>query len=642
MSTDEHKPERSQLGWVALMMLGEVLMALSANSLTSVRAWAQFVGGAVMVAAGGLQLRAPVLSRLRRWVRSRSRRLWTRLVAWTAGVTAAAAAVWIGAPPAVAYGRFLLYGCAHPVELRVATSTDDVQLYEDVADAYERHTAEAALGCRTTHVAVFGVSPERAVTGLGTGWSADYVRDYGPHPDVLITSSPRDAADVRARLAGTGTTRPRIGDAREIAWTPLVLGVPIGVSGALGTDRNATTWHDLLQAAQRAGVGVVRPYPVTSGVGLLATDALFSAPDGGLLPVARARDRERWAARSADAGGFPLGPVPALLQAHRARERQGTALIVPEQALVQANARARADAQVTLPNCAAADAPPSCLIAHYPADTFRLRHTFVPVEWAADTPAALAARDFGAWLATPAGQAALGDTGLRTTGADAGELLSRHYGALTGPQAGPVRGEPDPARQAAVEALLAAAQRHGRILLAVDASAGMGVLEAGGRTRLTSAAGGVDRALALLGPEDVVGVWAYAGDGARPIVPFGQRDQVAPAVRDRLPGVTAAGPAPLHRAVADGVAAVGPSGPRQASAVVVLAGGPDTAGGMTTAQLLDAVRGRGVRVFVIAMGDATCTSTFAALTATTDGACLHAGPGSVERALTDLFQQLWG
>ncbi|GGS42441.1 vWA domain-containing protein [Actinokineospora fastidiosa] len=643
LSTDEHKPERSQLGWVALMMLGEILMALSANSLTSLRAWLQFIGGAVLVAAGGSQLRAPVLSKLRRWVSGRSRRLWTRMVAWTAGVAAAAAVVWIGTPPAVAYGRFLIYGCEHPIELRVATPPDDVELYREVADAYERHTAEESLGCPTTHVAVYPVAPERAVKGLGVGWTADYVREYGPHPDVLITTAPSDLARLRQTLADTDRRHPVVDGDREIGWSPLVLGVPVGAVDRLGgIDPNAATWHDLLRAAEAGGLGVVRPYPTTTGIGLLATDALLSTADRGLLPAAQARVRERWVGRSADRDGFPLAPGPLLLQTHRARDKPSTALIVAEQALVRSNALTRTDARVTLPNCASAEAPPGCLIAYYPSDTFRVRHTFAAIGWNGDSPAARAARAFGDWLGTPQGQAALNDTGLRTNDAEAGELLSRHYGALTGPHVAAMRDEPDAAREAAVRALHDNAQRPGRVLLALDTSERMGTPEAGGRTRLSAASGGVMAALDLLGPDDVVGLWTYSGDGVRPLVPFGPRDAVAEAADERLPDLSAAGTTPLHRAVAEGVAAVGPGDERRIGALVVLAGGDDTAGGMTAAQLLDAVRGQDVRVFVIAMGEAACASTFAALTRATDGACLHAGPGSVDRALTDLFRQLWG
>lgn len=51
-----------------------------------------------------------------------------------------------------------------------------------------------------------------------------------------------------------------------------------------------------------------------------------------------------------------------------------------------------------------------------------------------------------------------------------------------------------------------------------------------------------------------------------------------------------------------------PSDDDQVSALVVLTDGENTANRRTLEQVLDAVRGQGVRIFVIAVGETSCAS----------------------------------
>ncbi|MFC7613554.1 hypothetical protein ACFQV2_07985 [Actinokineospora soli] len=102
---------------------------------------------------------------------------------------------------------------------------------------------------------------------------------------------------------------------------------------------------------------MARPYPTGSGVGLLASDALLSTPDGALVDVGAARGTIRWVDRGSDAAGVPLGTGTQLLGAHRAAAEPATAVVVPEQALVQSNRRARVDGRGVLPDCGSATAP---------------------------------------------------------------------------------------------------------------------------------------------------------------------------------------------------------------------------------------------------------------------------------------------
>jgi hypothetical protein len=55
------------------------------------------------------------------------------------------------------------------------------------------------------------------------------------------------------------------------------------------------------------------------------------------------------------------------------------------------------------------------------------------------------------------------------------------------------------------------------------------------------------------------------------------------------------------------------------------------------------VRGKGVRVFVVAIGEATCgTQSLRDITAHSGGACYDAGLDSVDDVLAELFGLLWG
>lgn len=648
---DGNSLTRSRLGWVALMVVGEVVMAVSAASLDSVRAWAQFTIGALLVAVGGLQLRTPVLRRLRQWLRVRPSGWWLRATAWAAVLIVAPVAVWFGAPPAIAYTRIVVNGCPHPVELRVLTSPDDLELYRSMAERYEQHTAEDNHGCRTTNVSVYDIDPARGIEGLAAAWSADYLRDYGQRPDLLVVNSAEQVATLRERVAAADYDQPGIGAEQVLGWTPLVLGVPVGLADLLaGTDRRGSTWHETLRAAQKAGVGVVRPHPAGSITGTLATHALYSAADGGPVDAGRAREVERWTGSAADAGRYPLATSTALLRAHRDRAEQAdqagradplAALVVPEQALVRSNQAARADGRGTLPGCAAREAPPDCLIAFYPVDTFRLEHTVVPLLWGGESPARLAARGFTDWLRQPLGQEALTRAGLRTTIAGAGDLINERHGALPGPRTDLQRDYPDPERREEVARLADSAQRDGRVLVALDTSGSMKAAVGGGRTRLTAAVGHVGQALDLLDREDTFALATFSGGGVRLAVPFGPKEKAARQAMDHLAAVSPAGGTPLYQAIAEGVGTVGPSDERRISALVVLTDGEDSGSAVTEDQLIDTVRERGVRVFVVALGDADCAApVLAAVARESSGACLDADAG--EQALTDLFRQLWG
>ncbi|MGX7827337.1 hypothetical protein ACTG9Q_19845 [Actinokineospora sp. 24-640] len=86
---------------------------------------------------------------------------------------------------------------ADPVELRVLTSPDDLELYRLMAERYEQHTAEDNHGCRTTNVSVYATDPARAIDGVASAWSAEYLRDHGQRTDLLVVNSADEVASLR-------------------------------------------------------------------------------------------------------------------------------------------------------------------------------------------------------------------------------------------------------------------------------------------------------------------------------------------------------------------------------------------------------------------------------------------------------------
>jgi Mg-chelatase subunit ChlD len=627
---------RDHPAWVVPMVLGEVLMALHADALGTPAGLAWFVLGAVVVVLAGTRVLPGVIVKVLAWMNAHR----GRLAAAAAAAVVAALAVWVAAPPAVAYGLVLWFGCEHPTELRVLTAPDDVDTYRDVADAFVRDTAGAG-GCPTVHVHVYGVDPATALDAIGAGWRDEQLERHGGRPDVIITGSRGEVDDLRAGLDGDAGAYPVVKATEVVAWSPLVLGVPVAVADRLDEDRKRmATWHDLLREVRATGIGVARPYPTGSGVGLLAADVLLgTAPSGGLVGMDEARRTLRWTSATAEAAGLPLDSAVAMLAAHRASPE--AAMIVPEQALARSNLLAGTADGVRRP-CIGRSAPPNCLIAFYPNDTYRVWHSATPLRWSPGSRAHDAALAFTAWLGGEAGQAALWETGLRTNGQTGSDLLNQRNGVTAGPYTATMRDEPDAARREEVVVRQEQAKLPGRVLFALDASASMREPAAPERTRVQIAVDGVHGAIDQLGDDDTVGLWTFSGRGVAEVVPFSPRDDARRLADERLPRVRPEGGTPLYRAVGEGVAAVDAGDANRIGALVVLTDGEDTFGAKA-ADMLAAARGRGVRVFVVAIGETACASpVITDLTEQTHGACVNASPASVDHALTALFQRLWG
>jgi Mg-chelatase subunit ChlD len=143
-----------------------------------------------------------------------------------------------------------------------------------------------------------------------------------------------------------------------------------------------------------------------------------------------------------------------------------------------------------------------------------------------------------------------------------------------------------------------------------------------------------------------------AGSETRELVAIGPRDGLVnsqprrDATDTALSGIRPAGNTPLHQAIVDGVTAtaLGPSNDETYSkALVVLTDGRNNANELAAAQVVDAVRGKGVRVFMVAVGEASCaTAVMRDVAAVTGGRCLDTDFPSIDATLVELFTTLRG
>ncbi|MGN9910660.1 substrate-binding domain-containing protein [Phytohabitans sp. LJ34] len=537
-------------------------------------------------------------------------------------------------------------GCDHPTMVRVLATPEGLESTRRLADEYQRHTAHEHHGCPAVRMHVYAEPPDEARELLHNGWPTVDGGAY-PRPDLWL---PGSALHVSEALAGS-TDRLVAVTTTVVASTPIVLAVPAGeaareVDGA----RHGRTWSELIEMAGDRDWGLARPDPGVSTVGRLATVALYTKegqPDR-LAPLGRLRTVEQQLARGLDEGHYTLGTEASLLCQHRREGVSPTAVIVTEQAMVRFNQGAALGAR-----CTSAGAPlpeERILTAFYPADTFTLDHPVVAIRWADTSSAQRAAADaFTAWLKSPGGRSVLLALGLRPQRTTISDPVSRRFGAVpalgSAPKARALPAEPT------VEAVLETqrrAARHSRVLLVLDASGSMGLAVPGARaTRFGVAAEGANTALSYLGERDEFGLWVYPGTPgtARTLVPIGpagapaRRDAAARALRTVRPG----GPTPLYEVMRQAVRSVGASDDNRAAAVVVLTDGQDQNATLTEGKLRDDARARQVRVFVVAVGAASCSRQgLADLADGTGGACFDSELRSMDTVLEDLFRSLWG
>lgn len=536
----------------------------------------------------------------------------------------------------------LVNGCPVPTQLRALTTVESLAATREIAAAFEQWTAEADDGCRRVDVFVYAAPETAVVTALADGWGRDALRDIGPRPDVWLPDSGLQVDAVRERAAGRDS---HLGVAQPIAWSPLVVALPEPLATA-AIASNAS-WREVVDLVASAGGVLVRSGPESSIVGAIATHAIYAqfVPEAE-DPTAPAMERRR-VARELELRietAPVLGDGPGLLCRYTrvgaapspAAATVPPAIVTTEQAL----ARFRSG------GCSARnEAPDVDLAVVYPSQTPALIHQFVPLHWSGAQPGGpqeQAARLLGDWLVSPDGQAALATAGLSLGETSAVRPVFADFEAdLT---------------------LSRQVRRPGRVVLAVDVSGSMDYPAGDGRTRFQVASTGVESSLTLMRDEDEFGLMVFPdepqGTGTRIAVPVGPRDDRVNGQR-RVEAVTAAlaetaehvgGNTPLYDAIVDGLAlaADGQYESEPLRALVVLTDGVNTTGTRSAADAIAAaqselVQDRGVRVYVIAIGEASCHGeVVAAITQDPGNGCQQVRADDVGSALRNVFAAVWG
>ena len=559
------------------------------------------------------------------------------MVAPRAGRVAEAAEVWWS-------------GCEHPTMLRVLATPEGLESARRLAEEFQRHTTRGRHGCPSVRMHVYAEPPDEARVQLASGWPALDGGTY-PRPDLWL---PDSSWYVDEDLAGSTEDLIEV-TKTVVAFSPLVLAVPAGdaareVEGA----RHGRTWSQLLDMARDQGWGVARPDPVTSTVGRLASVAMYTDathPDR-VADFLRVRAVEQQVARGLDEGHYAQGSDASLLCQHRRAGTSPTAVIVSEQTMVRFNQGAPLGGRCGSPT---APVPESrILTAFYPFDTFALDHPVAAIRWSNTSRKQIdAAEAFTSWLRSTAGRSVMLSVGLRPERTPLSDPVSLRYGAVLGLGNKPSTREL-PAK-ATVDRLMDTqrrAARSTRVLLVLDASGSMGEAVTGtGRSRFAVAAAGAKSALSYLGDRDEFGVWVFPGVDAptRSLVPIGlTRERVGSATRTKavasaLDQVQPGGPTPLYRVVQEAVRAAGRSDVNRAAAVVILTDGQDQSANLTEGRLKAEVRDRKVRVFVVAVGDASCgRQGLAEIADGSGGACFDAQLRGMDKVLAELFRSLWG
>jgi Mg-chelatase subunit ChlD len=633
------------LGVGVLGVLATTLPQLATTSPTNATQW-------VLLAMGGLANAVLVALGLDRlviattpggWARLRQK-WWNRLPLLVVPAVVLGLLVGTGFTVANVWFRVdrLINGCPVPTELRVLTTPEGRDPTRELADAYEQMTANRDHGCREVNVYVYAADNASARDALAGQWSTDALRDVGPRPDVWLPDSTLQVDELLTRAKGISVP---IAERRTVAWSPVVVGIPrSAVSDPEHVARHAIPWRS--DVLDRSGGGLVRPDPGTSATGKIATTAIYAS----LEATGRSRhDIEQSMEKSLDGGGYPLGDASAVLCRQRARvEREAAsastaAIITSEQALVRFNRGDTLGAECAIPQRRAGK--DVTLLAFYPSETPALDHPFVRFDWDGEAlPRSAAATDFGQWLATDDGKRRLVWVGLRPPGGyTVSDPLSNDNGVLPGAVFDRLAPEVGKVTTAMEE--YTKARRPGRVLLALDASGSMQRPASSGETRLSAAKRGIRSALELMGNRDEFGLWVFPPPASgREVVPIGGVSQ-RQATKTKLDGILAGGNTPLYDTIIDGVRAVGAPGGvpgDRIRALVVLTDGEDTNSRSNAEQMLDAAGRQNVRVFVVAVGEASCSGqAVAGVTSRTGGRCYQATFETVDKSLAQLFSMLW-
>ncbi|GAB2481810.1 hypothetical protein GCM10027063_24890 [Promicromonospora xylanilytica] len=549
--------------------------------------------------------------------------------------------------------------CEDPTEVAVMVPDDGAAGFTAVADAFERASV-TPFSCPRYHVTTFGMGWPALRAAFESGWGAGSGQggtaslDLGPRPDVWLAESMAQADIVAPRGAGNGFTAsaPTL-----VAGSPLVLAVPEPHAQALtATTGDGDTVQELMAAAAAAGLDVVRANPDTSFAAAVHTERLYA----GSEPGTGAREAlELDLGHALERAGLPLGTDGALLCRLDELSRTG-----PPRVAVLTSERAILDRGAACP-ASAAGGSDAALVPFYPDSAVGLDYRAVRLTWSDVEPSerrAAASEAFVEWLGSTDGQEALDLlVGVRRLN---GHPPSGEDGPLPGLQGAPTvrpgTGVVAHTRVLSTEQQYRAARRPARVLVLVDSSASMGRPADGDRLRIHVAERGVLGALGHLGGSDEVGIWSFSGDAGsspRPVLDVTAsevaRHEAPELLRDELRPL---GHTPLYDAIdatTSELIRLDPDGAsrRHLTALVVLTDGENLPGGGPGAELSasDLVRSAraeaaaGVRVYVVAVGEASCqVSDLRRIAAEWDGECWDSSFGELEGTLATLFGQLGG
>ncbi|MFC8799163.1 substrate-binding domain-containing protein [Promicromonospora sp. NPDC057138] len=547
--------------------------------------------------------------------------------------------------------------CEDPTEVAVMVPEDGAAGFSAAADDFERDST-TPFSCPRYHVTTFGVGWPALRGAFASGWGAAPGEagatslDLGPRPDVWIAESGAQVDIVAPGGQGQGF---EVSDGRTlVAGSPLVLAVPEPHAEALrATTEPGDTVQELMAAAAASGLDVVRANPDASFAAALHTVSLYADSDAAALEAL-----ELDLGHALEQAGLPVGTDGALLC--RLDELSRTE---PPRVAVLTTERAIGGRGAACPASGAGESD-AALVPFYPGAGLGLDYAAVRLSWADAGPAgrrADAASAFVEWLRTNEGQAALGrEVGAR--GLD-GRPPADADGPLPGLQDAPVI-EPGASlvaytRVVSTEQQYRKARRPARVLVMVDASASMGRPADGDRKRIDVAERGVLGALGHLSGSDEVGVWSFSGAAASSphrVLDVTGSEVARSDAPERLGTLRPDGHTPLYDAVADGTSylvGLDPEGAsrRHLTALVVLTDGENLPGDgpgaeVTASDLVESARAQeasGVRVYVVAVGEASCqVSDLQQIAAEWDGECWDSSFGELESTLGSLFGQLGG
>ncbi|WP_129787289.1 vWA domain-containing protein [Promicromonospora panici] len=573
------------------------------------------------------------------------------------GAGALALSLGVGGAVMVASGQ----SCEDATEVAVMVPEYGAPGFAAAADAFEQDST-TPFACPRYHVTTFGVGWPALRAAFASGWGDASAEDdeaapvLGPRPAVWIAES-RAQADIVASEALTQDVT--ISGRTLVAGSPLVLAVPEAHAKTLrATIRSDDTAKELIAAAGTAGLSVVRANPDTSFAAALHTVGLYGDSDGIPSGGSDAESLELDLGHALEQAGLPLGTDGALLC--RLRE---LSTAEPPRVAVLTTERAMLDGGAACPASSGAD-DAGTLVPFYPGSPLGLDYTAVRLDWAEEESAgrrAEAAEAFVEWLGTTEGQTVL-DREAKVRGL-AGRPPSGDDGPLPGLQGAPVV-EPGASvvaytRVLSTEERYRTARRPARVLVLVDSSASMGRPADGDRKRIDVARRGVLGALGHLSGSDQVGVWRFSGaatSSPQELLGLTSSQTAQGEAPEHLGRLRPSGYTPLYDAIDAGTSHLieldtGAAARRPLTALVVLTDGENRPGrgagaDLSASDLIGSARAAadsGVRVYVVAVGEASCqVSDLQQIAAEWDGECWDSSFGELESTLGSLFGQLGG